>query len=189
MFEIRQENQNDYKEVYSVVKKAFETAEHSDGNEHDLVTVLRNSKNFIPELSLVAIEDNKIVLSSESSGKENYSLQLVQAAIPLKKNNIYRLSFDARAAENRDMVINITSPDRGYIRQLQDTTVDLKNEFQKYSYEFTMKDNDDANARVEFNYGNRNSLADIEITNVRLEKIGETIYRTDLLKDILIEQE
>ena len=119
------------------------------------------------------IEDNKIVLSSESSGKENYSLQLVQAAIPLKKNNIYRLSFDARAAENRDMVINITSPDRGYIRQLQDTTVDLKNEFQKYSYEFTMKDNDDANARVEFNYGNRNSLADIEITNVRLEKIGE----------------
>ena len=113
------------------------------------------------------IEDNKIVLSSESSGKENYSLQLVQAAIPLKKNNIYRLSFDARAAENRDMVINITSPDRGYIRQLQDTTVDLKNEFQKYSYEFTMKDNDDANARVEFNYGNRNSLADIEITNVR----------------------
>lgn len=119
------------------------------------------------------IEDNKIVLSSESSGKENYSLQLVQAAIPLKKNNIYRLSFDARAAENRDMVINITSPDRGYIRQLQDTTVDLKNEFQKYSYEFTMKDNDDSNARVEFNYGNRNSLADIEITNVRLEKIGE----------------
>ena len=119
------------------------------------------------------IEDNKIILSSESSGKENYSLQLVQAAIPLKKNNIYRLSFDARAAENRDMVINITSPDRGYIRQLQDTTVDLKNEFQKYSYEFTMKDNDDANARVEFNYGNRNSLADIEITNVRLEKIGE----------------
>ena len=61
MFEIRQENQNDYKEVYSVVKKAFETAEHSDGNEHDLVTVLINSKNFIPELSLVAIEDNKIV--------------------------------------------------------------------------------------------------------------------------------
>ncbi len=119
------------------------------------------------------IEDNKIILSSESSGKENYSLQLVQAAIPLKKNNIYRLSFDARAAENRDMVINITSPDRGYIRQLQDTTVYLKNEFQKYSYEFTMKDNDDANARVEFNYGNRNSLADIEITNVRLEKIGE----------------
>ncbi len=61
MLEIRQESQNDYKEVYNVVKIAFEMAEHSDGNEHDLVTALRNSNNFIPELSLVAIKDNKIV--------------------------------------------------------------------------------------------------------------------------------
>lgn len=61
MLEIRQESQNDYKEVYNVIKIAFETAEQSDGNEHDLVTALRKSNNFIPELSLVAIKDNKIV--------------------------------------------------------------------------------------------------------------------------------
>ena len=61
MLEIRQESQNDYKEVYNVVKIAFETAEHSSGNEHDLVTALRKSNNFIPELSLVVIKDNKIV--------------------------------------------------------------------------------------------------------------------------------
>lgn len=40
MLEIRQENKNDYVEVYNVVKKAFETAEHSDGNEQDLVEAL-----------------------------------------------------------------------------------------------------------------------------------------------------
>ena len=61
MLKIRQENENDYDEVYNVVKKAFETAEHSDGNEQDLVVSLRKSDNFIPELSLVAIDDNKIV--------------------------------------------------------------------------------------------------------------------------------
>lgn len=61
MLEIRQESKNDYDEVYNVVKKAFETAEHSDGNEHDLVDALRKSNSFIPELSLVAIEDSKIV--------------------------------------------------------------------------------------------------------------------------------
>ena len=61
MLEIRQESKNDYDEVYNVVKKAFETAEHSDGNEHDLVDALRKSNSFIPELSLVAIEDGKIV--------------------------------------------------------------------------------------------------------------------------------
>lgn len=61
MIEIRQENKNDYEEIYSVVKTAFETAEHSDGNEQDLVVALRNSDSFIPELSLVAIKDDKIV--------------------------------------------------------------------------------------------------------------------------------
>ena len=61
MIEIRQENQKDYEEVYRVIKTAFETAEHSDGNEHDLVVVLRNSDSFIPELSLVAVKEDKIV--------------------------------------------------------------------------------------------------------------------------------
>ena len=61
MLTIRQENKNDYEEVYKVIKTAFETAEHSDGNEQDLVVALRKSDNFIPELSLVAVMDNKIV--------------------------------------------------------------------------------------------------------------------------------
>ena len=61
MVEIRQENKNDYEEVYHVIKTAFETAEHSNGNEQDLVVALRNSNRFIPELSLVAVQDNKII--------------------------------------------------------------------------------------------------------------------------------
>ncbi len=58
---IRQESKNDYPEVYSVVESAFKTAEHSDGNEQNLVNALRKSAAFIPELSLVAEIDNKIV--------------------------------------------------------------------------------------------------------------------------------
>lgn len=61
MIEIRQENKKDYEEVYNVVKMAFESAKHSDGNEQDLVVALRKSKNFVPELSLVAVNDDKIV--------------------------------------------------------------------------------------------------------------------------------
>ena len=61
MLIVRQENSNDYDEVYNVVKTAFKTAEHSDGNEEDLVVSLRNSEAFIPELSLVAIENDKII--------------------------------------------------------------------------------------------------------------------------------
>lgn len=61
MLEIRQEMQKDYNEVYNVVKTAFASVEHSDGNEQDLVVALRKSKNFIPQLSLVAVYEDKVV--------------------------------------------------------------------------------------------------------------------------------
>lgn len=58
---IRQETPDDYDEVYRLIQEAFRTAEHTDLNEHNLVTALRKSESFIPELSLVAAEDGKIV--------------------------------------------------------------------------------------------------------------------------------
>lgn len=58
---IRQENSQDFDAVYALVKAAFETAEHRDGNEQDLVNALRKSDAFIPELSLVAEQDGTIV--------------------------------------------------------------------------------------------------------------------------------
>lgn len=58
---IRQENNNDYEEVYQLIKCAFKSAEYSDGNEQDLVSKLRKGKAFIPELSLVALSEEKIV--------------------------------------------------------------------------------------------------------------------------------
>ena len=58
---IRQERPEDYDAVYHVVKEAFKNAEYTDNNEQNLVVELRKSQSFIPELSLVAIEDKKIV--------------------------------------------------------------------------------------------------------------------------------
>lgn len=58
---IRQEEPKDYNKVYQVVKTAFASAEHSDGNEQDSVVALRECKEFIPELSLVAEVDGNIV--------------------------------------------------------------------------------------------------------------------------------
>ena len=58
---IRQETKKDYKEIYNLVKAAFETAEHSDGNEQNLVNDLRKGQGYIPKLSLVAERNKKIV--------------------------------------------------------------------------------------------------------------------------------
>lgn len=58
---IRQENINDNNKVYNVVKKAFQRAIHSDRDEHNLINRLRESENYIPELSLVALVNKEIV--------------------------------------------------------------------------------------------------------------------------------
>jgi predicted N-acetyltransferase YhbS len=57
---IRQEHIEDRAQVEQLIQKAFLMAEHTDGNEHHLVHILRFSAAFIPELSLVAVIDGKI---------------------------------------------------------------------------------------------------------------------------------
>ncbi|QQK08827.1 GNAT family N-acetyltransferase [Miniphocaeibacter halophilus] len=57
---IRQENNNDYKNIYDLIKFTFEKASYRQGNEHKLVNSLRQGKSYIPELSLVAEINNKI---------------------------------------------------------------------------------------------------------------------------------
>ena len=58
---IRQETNKDYPKVFNLIKNTFKFAEHSDGDEHNLVERLRESNAFIPELSLVAEYNNEII--------------------------------------------------------------------------------------------------------------------------------
>ena len=51
---IRQENEGDFGAIYALVKKAFETAAMSQGDEQDYVDHIRSGDTYIPELSLVA---------------------------------------------------------------------------------------------------------------------------------------
>ncbi len=61
MINIRVEQELDYKRVEEAIENAFLNAEFTDNQEHNLVRKLRKSSEFIPELSLVAEIDNKIV--------------------------------------------------------------------------------------------------------------------------------
>src|SRR6056297_2640454 len=58
---IRQETKGDYKRTENVIEEAFKNVEHSDNDEHLLVQRLRQSIDFIPELSIVAEIEKEIV--------------------------------------------------------------------------------------------------------------------------------
>jgi predicted N-acetyltransferase YhbS len=58
---IRLEEEKDRKEVNSLTYEAFKNMEFSSGDEAGLVERLRESKEYIPELSIVAEYDSRII--------------------------------------------------------------------------------------------------------------------------------
>ncbi|MDZ5473070.1 N-acetyltransferase [Bacillus sp. 31A1R] len=59
---IRQEKTEDYSIVEEVIKSAFADMEISDKTEHELVARIRKSEAFIPELSLVATNEEENII-------------------------------------------------------------------------------------------------------------------------------
>ncbi len=94
MINIRVEQELDYKIVEGVIENAFLNAEFTDNQEHNLVNRLRKSSEFIPELSLVAEIDNKIVghilftkINIESNKGSFESLALAPLSVLLDYQN------------------------------------------------------------------------------------------------------
>ena len=86
---IKQETSSDFQTVENLVKAAFEHAEYTDHDEHNLVKRLRKSEAFIPELSLIVMQDDRepvgYILFTKimiNNGKEKYpSLALAPVAV------------------------------------------------------------------------------------------------------------
>lgn len=58
---IRTEERRDFTVIYRLVKRAFETAEVSDGQEQEYVIKLRGGRGYIPQLALVAEEEGALI--------------------------------------------------------------------------------------------------------------------------------
>ncbi len=117
------------------------------------------------------IKDGMMIITSQNTGTVDYSVQLVHPQLAMKKGCKYKVTFDASASEERDIIVCVSAPDNGWIRYLADTVLTLTTDMQTYTYIFDMTNKDDPNGRLEFNLGNRGSIAEVKITNVRVEKI------------------
>ena len=144
------------------------SVEEDLGDETDWFFLLFNEG-----VGAASIENNEIVITSENDGTEEYSVQLVQPDLPVVHGHTYRVTFDIMAEEDRDCVVCVSAPRAGWIRYLQDTTIDIGPEWQTYEFEFTSNERDDNYGRLEFNMGNHGYTSTIHITNVRYEDITE----------------
>ncbi|MBS6830713.1 MAG: N-acetyltransferase [Desulfovibrio sp.] len=82
---IRPECPEDFPIIHDLVRTAFENAEYASGDEHFLVDRLRGSREYIPELSLVAEEDGRIVghiMFTRLKVGEATALTLAPLAVP-----------------------------------------------------------------------------------------------------------
>ncbi|MBP0960324.1 MAG: family 16 glycosylhydrolase, partial [Oscillospiraceae bacterium] len=82
------------------------------------------------------IKDETLIITSEAEGDVDYSVQLVQPELPMIKGKKYRLTFDARADEERDIVVCVSAPTAGWIRYLPDTTQTISTEWETYTFDF-----------------------------------------------------
>lgn len=123
----------------------------------------------------VSVENGAAKIQTVNGGDVDYSIQMVQAGLPMKKNAKYRLSFDAKASADRKMKVSVQGPDRGWVKYLDDKTVQLGTNWETYSYEFTVDLSSDPNARLDFNMGSAGSTADIGLKNVKLEMLEEKV--------------
>lgn len=96
MVTTRQEQQNDYRKTEEVVQQAFSHEEFSDKKEHELVKRIRECDAFIPELSIVAIDEeivghimlSKITIEKDGASVDSLALAPVSVATSHQKKEL-----------------------------------------------------------------------------------------------------
>ena len=121
------------------------------------------------------VSDNTLTVNTAAEGEVDYSIQLVQANLPMEKGKKYKLQFDALSSGARQMQVAVNAPDRGWIQYMPAKIIDLDTEKKTFDFVFDMTDASDPNGRLDFNMGHFGSTEDIRISNVSLKQVGDAV--------------
>ena len=157
----------------------FAAAENLDDEEDWHFATANNGEGS------AAISNNEINITTNNPGTVDYSIQLWQAGIPMKKGADYEVSFDAYADSSRTMSSKISAPDNGWAVYGSSNSINLSTSKQTFTYNVTMTSDDDANGRLEFNMGNCGSTAGIHISNVSVKATNYEAPSEDDAKTVL----
>ena len=112
--------------------------------------------------SIDGIEGRRVHIKNQ--GNQNYSVQLIQH-LPVAKGYSYKIQFDAKADSPCQIAIKLGGDaDNSWTVYSPEYFPQLTEEIKHYSYFFTMENDTDATARLEFNLGL--NTTDVWIGNV-----------------------
>lgn len=117
------------------------------------------------------IKNNTLIVESTAAGRVDHAVQLVHPNINMKKGKQYRIKFDAKASAPRTVKVAVSAPEVNWTRYLPEKLTNITTEWQTYTYEFTMKYDDDPFGRLEFNMGNQNSTETLYFKNVTVTEL------------------
>ncbi len=110
-------------------------------------------------------------VSITNQGTQNYSVQLTQMPMYMLKNRKYKVTFDAKASANRNIMSKVNQFQKDWKNYSGEQNFALTTEWKSYEYTFNMRAGSDNNARFEFNLGLNTDT--VYLANVRLVDIGE----------------
>ncbi|KPB04766.1 carbohydrate binding domain-containing protein [Bacillus sp. CHD6a] len=116
-----------------------------------------------------SVENGFAKIDIGQAGSQPHSIQLIQN-VPAGVGRTYKVSFDAKAASNRNMNLKVSGgAERGWSLYSPNYEIALTPELQSYEYTYQMQAESDAKARLEFNMGLHTNS--VWIGNVRVEEI------------------
>ncbi len=115
------------------------------------------------------VSDNKARVEIKNKGANYWNIQIFQGRLNLMTGYQYRLTFDAAGDAPRDIMVAFKHNQMPHT-DYHSKKISLNTEMATYTTEFTMKHDNDDDARVEFNFG---LLSDIPVTisNVSIEAV------------------
>ncbi|MBN1999756.1 aryl-sulfate sulfotransferase, partial [candidate division KSB1 bacterium] len=116
----------------------------------------------------LSVKDGEARISILNGGSNDYDVQLRQNGIPLTNGAEYTFEFDARADATRIIEAKVGQDQSPFNNYSKSTYYSLKRTTTHYTWDFTMEDPTDLNARVVFNMGNSNT--GVYLDNISVKK-------------------
>ena len=116
-----------------------------------------------------SVLDGECRISIKNKGTEVHSIQLLQH-LGVAKGYTYLISFEAKAEQDRSISVKLGGDDdNGWAVYSSQYTPSLSSEYSLFKYRFTMENESDASARLEFNAGKQDG--DVWIKNVSVTQV------------------